>query len=298
MKYINSKPLQEGDMIGLVSPSSPFIPGTIECGIKLLEKNGFKVKFGNHINNSDRFLAGKDEDRAKDIMDFFKAPDIKAIIATRGGQGSQRILPLLNYDVIRAHPKRLVGFSDTTALQLGLLKNVGLVTYTGFTLTIKPNELVEKTLIACLFGKTYQIKDGKTVCAGIVTGPLVGGNLTLLTTLMGTPYQPNFKGSILLLEDVGIEPYNVDRMFSHLDLAGVFDQVSGVIIGQFENCIDKNASQSHCTVEDVIHEWSMRLSVPCISDFPYGHGNRNSVLPIGGTITLDADKATITIHEQ
>lgn len=119
---INPASLKKGDSIGLITPSSPLMPGDLEQGVRFLEQLGFKIKLGNHINEADRFLAGKDENRAKDIMDFFQDKAVKAIIAIRGGQGSQRLLPLLDYKIIRANPKILVGISDTTALQLGLLK--------------------------------------------------------------------------------------------------------------------------------------------------------------------------------
>jgi muramoyltetrapeptide carboxypeptidase len=288
--------LQKGDTIGLVSPSSSIKPGEIDLGIQFLEKNGFKIKLGDHINDVDRFLAGKDEDRAKDIMNFFKDPEIKAIIATSGGQGSQRLLPLLDYEIIAHNPKILVGFSDTTALQLGLLKKIDLISYTGFTLTLKRNSFVEETLFSCLLGKPYSITKGIIpVNPGNVEGKLVGGNLTLLTNLMGTPYQPNFKGNILLLEEVGVEPYNVDGMFSQLDLAGVFDQISGIIIGEFENCTGHESSGEQGSVEDVINEWTSRCKIPCIKNFPYGHGDRNCVLPLGGNIILNADNSSVTV---
>lgn len=289
-------PLQKGDSIGLISPSSPLLPGDMKSGVNFLEQSGFKIKQGNHIHDAERFLAGKDEDRAKDIMDFFRDPEIKAIIATRGGQGSQRLLPLLDYKIIRANPKILVGFSDTTALQLGLLKKAKLITYTGFTLTVARNALVERTLLACLSGKSYQVVEGVTAQSGMAEGPLVGGNLMILTHLMGTPYQPNFKDCILLIEDVGIEPYNVDGMFSQLDLAGVFDQVAGIIIGKFENCDSSCSNSQNGTVAEVIDEWTSRFKVPCIKDFPYGHGKQNCILPIGDNIIMDADNNSIIIN--
>ncbi len=145
-------------------------------------------------------------DRANDLMNFFKDPEIKTIIATRGGQSSQRLLPLLDYDLIKRNPKQLIGFSDTTALQLGLFKISGLITYTGYTLTVNLSPLVKKTLMSCLLNNNYQIFRGVTVYPGVSKGSLLGGNLTLLTNLMGTPYFPEFNESILLLEDVGIEP--------------------------------------------------------------------------------------------
>lgn len=295
-KVIKANSLQKGDTIGLVSPSSPIKPGEIDLGIQFLKKNGFKIKLGKHINDADRFLAGKDEDRAKDIMDFFKDPEVKAIVATSGGQGSQRLLPLLDYELISKNPKILVGFSDTTALQLGILKKIGLISYTGFTLTLPMRSLMQETLLSCLLGRSYSITEGiMSVNPGRVEGKLVGGNLTILTNLMGTPYQPEFAGNILLLEDVGIEPYNADGMFSQLDLAGVFDQVSGIIIGEFEKCIGHESSGAQGTVDEVINEWTARYKVPCIKNFPYGHGKRNCILPLGGNIILDVDNRTLTI---
>ncbi|ASQ46529.1 S66 peptidase family protein [Legionella clemsonensis] len=228
-------------------------------------------------------------------MDFFKDPEIKGIIATRGGQGSQRLLPLLDYHAITENPKILVGFSDTTALQLGILKMTGLVSYTGFTLTTKSNQFIKKTLLSCLFDEQYCITEGEGVNPGIVEAAIVGGNLSLLTSLIGTPYQPDFEGNILLLEDVAVEPFNIDRMLSHLELAGVFGKISGLIFGQFEDCVS-NFDNRDGTIDEVISEWSMRSKVPCIKNFPYGHGDKNCVLPIGKKVTLDAGVNSVTIY--
>ena len=287
--------LKVGDTIGIVSPSSPASENEIKSGIKFLKENGFNVKYGAHIFSSERFLAGKDSERASDLMDFFGDPEIKAIIATRGGQGSQRLLPLLDYDLIKRNPKKLIGFSDTTALQLGLFKMSSLISYTGYTLTVHHSRLVEKTLMSALLNEKYKISKGTTVYSGTCQGILLGGNLTILTNLMGTPYLPNFQNRILLLEDVGVEPYNIDGMLSQLHLAGIFNQVSGVIFGKFEQCKAKKAHQGQGTVDEVIDEWSSRLKVPCIKNFTYGHGRQNCILPIGGNITLDADNSLVEI---
>ncbi|HAT8814355.1 TPA: LD-carboxypeptidase [Legionella pneumophila subsp. pneumophila] len=288
MKILCPAPLQKGDIVGLISPSSPIMEQDIEAGVHLLKLNGFKVKYAKHMFASERFLAGKDSERANDVMDFFKDSEVKAIIATRGGQGSQRILPFLDYELIKRNPKQLFGFSDTTALQLGLFKNSGLVSYTGFTLTIHLSTQVKKTLLSSLLGQEYIISKGIKVHAGVSRGPLLGGNLTLMTNLMGTPYLPSFKESILLVE--------IDGMLSQLDLAGIFDEVSGVIFGTFEHCKSKNSHQHDGTVEDVINEWASKLKVPCIKEFPYGHGKQNCILPIGKVVTLDADNACVTIQ--
>jgi muramoyltetrapeptide carboxypeptidase len=292
-------PLKPGDTIGLITPSSPMMPGRLEAAISYLEQKGFKVKLGAHLSDGYRFLAGSDEQRAQDLMDFYSDKNVKVIMATGGGYGSQRILPFLDYDVIRANPKMVTGFSDTTALQLGLFKKASAVSCTGFVFSDVedglPNPLIEQTLFACLKGESFEINEGQTVHTGSAKGILVGGNLECWVGLMGTAYEPEVTNSILLLEDVGAEPYQVDCRLSQFDLAGIFDKVSGVVFGQFERCKAKYFPDRDGTVEDVIDEWSARIKVPCIKNFPYGHRPRRCVVPIGKEVILDADKTTLTI---
>ena len=299
MEYITPPHLVRGDTIGLIAPSSPLQPGRIEKGTRYLEQKGFKIKLGKHLNDAERFLAGKDEDRAADIMNFFLDTEVKAIMATAGGYGSQRLLPLLDFDIIRKHPKILTGFSDTTALQLGLLKKAGLISYSGFTFrdTDVPevNSLLDKSLTACLKGEALKVEGGIPVKPGIAKGPLIGGNLECIVALMGTPYQPDFKDSIILIEDVFAEPFQTDCRLSQLYLAGVFNQVAGVIFGTFEQCIARHNPERDGTIDDVITEWSSRMSVPCLKNFPYGHIEKRCVLPIGGSIELDADNGCVTL---
>ncbi len=299
MKIICPPPLKLGDTIGLVTPSSPMQEGRLELGITYLESKGFKVKAGPHVHDADRFLAGKDCDRAKDIMDFFCDESVKAIMATGGGYGAQRILPFLDIDKIRANPKWVTGFSDTTALQLGLLARAGIASCTGFIfrdLDGQPlDALIEKTLMACLFGESYQINEGTLVISGKAEGSLVGGNLGCLVALMGTPYQPNFKDCVLLIEEVWAEPYKIDSMLSQLELAGVFGQITGLIWGQFERCDAHHFPDRDGTVDDIIDEWSKRVQVPCIKEFPYSHRDRRCVLPIGKKVLLDADTCVLSV---
>lgn len=299
MTYIIPHPVKKGDTIGLITPSSPLMPGRLEAGIVYLEQNGFKVKVGRHNRDALRFLAGRDEDRAQDVMDFFKDPEVKAMIATGGGYGSQRILPYLDYDLIRANPKMVIGLSDTTALHMGLL-NAGLACFTGFTMgdvvegDILP--LHENTLLSCLMGEAYEITAGSALYPGKVTAPLVGGNLDLVATLIGTPYQPNFKGAILLLEEVRTEPYKIDCCLSQLHLAGILQQAVGIVFGKFEQCQAEYHPDRDGTVDNILEEWSARLKIPCLKDFPYGHSATRSVLPLGKNVTLDVDQSRITIE--
>jgi muramoyltetrapeptide carboxypeptidase len=292
-------PLKTGDTIGLITPSSPMQDGRLELGIHYLEKKGFKTKVGQYVHKADRFLAGKDEERAQDIMDFFCDPQINAIMATGGGYGSQRILPFLDMKKIKANPKWLVGFSDTTALQLGILSQAGIASCTGFTFRDleKPilDPFVEKTLMTCLMRQFFEINEGVSIVPGIVQGSLIGGNLDCLCALIGTPYQPNFKKSILLIEEVWAEPYKIDGMLSQLELAGIFHDVAGIIWGSFEQCDAHHFSDRDGTVNDIISEWSRRIAVPSIKDFPYGHQNRRCVLPLGGEVLLDAENVILKI---
>lgn len=292
MNYIIPNPLQKGDTIGLIAPSSPPQPGRLEVGMQYLKNLGFSVKVGRHLHKADRFLAGSDEHRALDIMEFIIDPEVKAIIAIAGGYGSQRVLPLLDFELIKKNPKIITGFSDTTALQLGLLKKSGLVSYSGFTFrdVDKPDidSLLQETLISMLTDNSVTLSEGIVIHEGKVQAPLIGGNLECMMALMGTPFQPDYCGSILLIEDVFSEPMQTDSRLSQLYSAGIFDQAAGVIFGIFQDCIARNNPERDGTIEDVITEWSKKIKVPAIKAFPYGHIDRRCMLPIGKEIVLDA----------
>ena len=303
MSYTIPPHLKKGATLGIYAPASPMLVGRLEAGIPYLEKLGFRVKLGKHIRQTNRFMAGTDEQRAQDINDFFQDPEVDGLLATGGGYGVQRLLPLLDYRLIRNHPKPLVGFSDITGLNLALLKKAGLVSYTGFTLAdtqqdgkaCQPDSLIETTLTNLLFGKSYEVTGGTSVKPGQVEGYLIGGNSDLIVALHGTPYQPDYKNCILLIEEVRLEPYKVDAMLSHLWLTGLFEQVAGVIFGQFENCIAKNFPERDGTVNDVIKEWASKMSVPCIKDFPFGHGAKRCCLPIGSRVILDGNTGKLFV---
>lgn len=291
--------LNPGDTIGLISPSSPLRPGRLELGARYLQSKGFQVKTGKHLHDAERFLAGKDKDRAQDIMDFFQDDSVHAIMATCGGYGSQRLLSFLDFEYIRKHPKLLTGFSDTTALQLALQTQCGLVTASGFTFRDLeqegPDPLIDQTLMACLHNQSFSIHEGESAISGKAQGILIGGTLSLLTALMGTPFQPSFQGAILLIEEVFAEPFQVDSMLSQLELAGVFKQISGVILGQFVFCEPKENPERDGSIAEVIAEWVQRIQIPCLINFPYGHGNRRCVLPLGKEVVLNTDEVSLQV---
>lgn len=294
------KPIAKGATIGLITPSSPLFPGRLEASVSFFEAKGYKVKIGKHNKKADRFLAGTDEQRAEDIMNFFNDSEVDLLIVTGGGAGSIRTLPLLDYDLIKKNPKPIIGFSDTTSLQLGIYSQTNLQSYTGFTCKDVAEQtsldpLIEDGFFNCLMRNNYRVSGGKTVNAGNVTAPLIGGNLMCLLYLIGTPFQPDFKNKIFFFEEIWSEPYVMDGMLSQLYLAGIFDEVAGVVIGTFKNCESNIHPDRDGSSDDVINDWCRKIKVPCIRNFPYGHGDSRCVLPIGQMATLDATRCHVNI---
>jgi len=305
--------LNHGDTIGIVAPASaPIDAKAIDRSVKVLQSLGFKVKLGKHLRKKQGFLAGSDEERLGDLMSMFRDPEVKAILCVRGGYGTARLLPLLDYKVIRANPKIFVGYSDITSLHCAFLKKANLVTFHGpmlhsdfckkdmpdFTLQSFLNTLTQPYAAGSIC-KTYHGKIS-VLRRGKASGRLLGGNISLLCTTLGTPYQPSFKKKILFLEDLDEAPYRFDRMLTHLLNAGVLQQVAGVAVGLNRNCIDpqaKKRKQYWQTVEDVLKERLAPLKVPVVAGLPCGHVPLNATLPMGVQAELDGTNGDLTILE-
>ena len=288
--------------VGLITPSSPLFPGRLEATIYYFESLGLKVRPGKHNKKADRFLAGSDQGRAEDIMSFFADKLIDALVVTGVGAGSIRTLNHLEHDVIKQNPKPIIGFIDTTALQLGIYAKTGNINYMGFTGkdVAETNDslppLLNQTFLNCINNKNFSIQEGEMISPGSISAPLVGGNLMCLANLIGTPYQPDFSNKILFIEDVWAEPYMIDGRLDHLNKAGVYKEIGGLIFGTIVNCDAKHFPNRDGTVDDVIHDWFYNIKLPCIKDFPYGHIDNRCVLPIGQWATLNADDASLSIH--
>lgn len=277
-------PLPAGATVGLVSPASPLPAGSLDKAAARLESLGFRVRLSPGIYAQERFLAGDDRLRAAELNAFFEDDSIDAVFASRGGYGTQRILDRIDYALIRRKPKPFVGLSDTTALQNALLARCGLVSYSGFlpysdagTGQIPP--VTEMSLLAALNHEDQSFA-GETLCPGEASGPLIGGCLTLVSGLLGTPCFPDPEGAVLVLEDVGEDPYRIDRMLAHLELAGVFRQAAAVVFGEFYKCVSKDPADG--TIDDVLNEWGRRIGKPVLRNIPYGHQPNHVVLPLGG----------------
>ncbi len=298
--------LAKGDTITIVAPASPPLkPGVIHEAIARLTKYGFKIKPGRFLRERDGYLAGSDEQRAADINAAFADPEVKGVFCLRGGYGSCRILPLLDYAAIRANPKVFLGYSDITAMHLAILVKSRLVTFHGSNASsaFEPANFAscERMLMAdrrtpgdgVLFERNRARKGIKTIVPGRAKGRLIGGNFTCLLRLIGTPWEPDFRGAILFLEDTGEKAYRIDGMFTHLRLAGLLGQIGGLVLGQFDYDSDK---REQARIAEVLPREAKRLGVPCVTGAPIGHFSGQVILPQGVDAELDADAGRLSFR--
>lgn len=289
--------LHQGDKVGIISPSSCLEDNNIDAGLDYLRQCGLQPVLGRHVYDAYRYMGGTDEQRAADIMNFFADTQIKALFCTRGGAGSLRILPHLNYDIIKNNPKPIFGLSDSTALQNGIYAQTQNISYSGFLLLYdfrngNINPMQHNDLQQIFAGKNLTLSSGETVTDGESEGILIGGNLYALNTLCGTPYFPDLSGKILLLEDIGIKSYQLDIMLRQLKMQKGFSKLKGLIFGQYENI--RIADECDGTIDDNIHFFCEELSIPAIKNFAYGHIPARHILPIGLPVKMNARKCTVS----
>ena len=294
-KLIVPQRLSEGDTVGIVAPASPFDRELFYQGIAELHAMGYRTSIPPELFLANGYLAGSDFQRAQLVNRFFADSSIKAVFCAKGGFGSIRILPLLDYAVIRKHPKIFLGFSDITALLVVVYLKCNLVTYHGPIITTLGNsdQKSKDALTAALSSdENIEIKTSKgvTLQSGSVSGPVLAGNLTTLCHLVGTPYEPRFKGNILLLEDRGEAPYRLDRMMSQMKLAGCFEGLAGLALGYFKDCGQEK--EIHRIVKDIFADHPL----PILAGLDFGHGPSNITIPIGLEATLDADRHALVFQ--
>ncbi len=286
-------------LIHIVAPASPADESVKQPIIDFFADLGFETKFGAHAFKAERFMAGSDDDRAADLNAAFADPETDIVMALRGGYGSPRILDKIDYRQIAKNKKPFFGFSDITALQMALYAHCELPSYTGFNADFALKNIsagLVETLKACLNKEPMTVENLTCVSKGIATGTVLGGTLSMLTGLIGTPYLPNFTGSILVIEDVHEEPYRVDRMLTQARLSGVFNQVNGVVLCAFDRCTAKDKADG--TIDDVLTEHFGKLKIPVVRDFPYNHTLNHIVFPIGQTATLNANEGFLEFEAQ
>lgn len=299
--------LKLGDTIGLIAPSSPTSKENVEKAKAKLTQMGFKVKMGKSPYEKYGYLSGTDEIRANDINEMFKDKEVDGIICLRGGYGTPRILELLDYDVIKNNPKVFVGYSDITALHIAFTQISGLVTYHGPMVTsdmigdfsdFSKDNLFRAIMNTEPIGKISNPEGEEiiTINGGVVEGSIIGGNLSLIVDTIGTPYEIDLKDKILFIEEVGEEPYNIDRMLNQLRLSGKLKEAKGIILGDFNNCESEKHDES-LTLEQVINDQIKPIGKPTIYNLKAGHCEPMVTLPFGVKASLDADKKELIILE-
>lgn len=305
-------PLNPGDTIALVSPSGMTVdPFSLQVEKESMEALGLKVKLMPHAGARHGHLAGTDDERAGDFNAAFADREVKAVICTRGGSGAARILPLLDYALIRRNPKVMLGFSDITALHCALNARAGLVTFHGPGGASSWNRFNADQFRRVFFARElmqYRNDDDKgdelvqranrtvTLHGGKAQGELVGGNLAVLTALAGSPYLPDFAGKVLFLEDVSEAPYRVDRMFSTLKLMGALDRIAGFIFGECTDCKPGDGYGS-LSLPEILEHYIAPLKVPAYRGAMIGHIRQQFIVPVGGRVALDADAGTFRMLE-
>jgi muramoyltetrapeptide carboxypeptidase len=306
--------LRSGDTVALIAPASaPEDARAIDRSVALLEAKGFRVKLGRNARKRLGYLAGTDRERAGDLMTAFADRHVKGIFCLRGGYGTARLLPLLDYRVIGANPKVFVGFSDITSLHCAFVEKANLLTFHGpmvASYLIKKDfpryssewlfKMITEPIAPASIRRGYSGRTVKILRRGKAAGRLIGGNLSVLCALIGTPYEPEFRGRILYLEELEEKPYRVDRMLTHLAHAGVFQKVAGVAVGVCIDCEDPKASRARIfrqSLEHVLHDRLGSLNVPVVIGLPFGHGPHNATLPVGGRAVLDAEKGDLILTE-
>jgi muramoyltetrapeptide carboxypeptidase len=309
---LRAKRLGPGSTVMLVAPASNVEEDVaIEASAELLESLGFRVKLGPNLFRRNQYLAGTDAERAADLNGAFRDPEVEGIVCLRGGYGSARILPLLDYDALRRHPKVILGYSDITAILNAVYAKTGLITFHGpiaatnltpyalaafdavLTKPEAPVALAAPPAFEAVRGQVRREDRLQTFQPGVAEGVLVGGNLSLVASLLGSPYLPDFQGKILFLEDVYEAPYSIDRMLTQLWLGGVLEQVAGLVFGKFTDAEDSNNTFS---VETVLRE-RCPPGKPCLRGVMIGHIDDQAVVPVGARVRLDADAQRLTLLE-
>jgi muramoyltetrapeptide carboxypeptidase len=301
--------LRPGDTVGVIAPASA--AGSEDTSARAewwLRGMGLVPKIAPGADGRFGYLAGTDADRASDLNAMYADPEVRAVFALRGGWGSARILPLLDWALIRRNPKLLIGYSDVTALHLAFAARAGYPTIHGGNAASSWRPESWESLWRLAFAADRPVlggaaseaatgRTGRTIHGGIARGRLLGGNLTILSTLMGTGWLPSFKGAILFVEDVNEAEYRVDRMFQQLRLAGLLGELAGIVFGQCTSCRTIEPDYKGFTLDEVIDQYLTPLGIPAFTGANIGHVANQLSLPSGAQVEMNADARTLRVME-
>lgn len=294
---MNIKPprLKQGEEIGIIAPAGPVTRSEIQPGIDLLESFGYRAVPAPHLYDREGYLAGDDICRLGDLHSTFRNGGIKAVFCARGGYGTLRLLDKINFDLIQRNPKIILGYSDITTLLLAIYKETGLITFHGPVVRELPENggrALKAFLELVSTDKSPTLKlDGTALREGKGSGRLLGGNLSLICHMIGTPFMPSTKGAILFIEDREEPLYRIDRMLTYLRLSGLIENLAGLVAGSFEDC------GGEISINRLLLEAVSGVDIPVVCGLPVGHGLENIPVPLGVRATLDTEKMTLSIME-
>ncbi len=296
-------PLKPNDCIAVIAPAGPASAELLRAGIEFLESKGFRVLEGCHVREQDGYCAGTERQRCDDLNAMLADRDVRGILFARGGYGTMHLLDSIHTDLLVSDPIVLVGMSDVTALQLSLYKRCNLVTFSGPMIAGQVAQGLDRISEASFMAALTQPlekrnlwpdeSDGiRVLRPGRASGVLLGGCLSLVTALLGTPHLPDFDGAILFLEDVNEPAYRLDRMLTQLHLSGILKRIHGVLLGYF---LDSQNGDLTETVERIIMKYVDDETIPIVSGIPHGHALPNITLPMGARVTLDTDSGSLVV---
>jgi muramoyltetrapeptide carboxypeptidase len=295
--------LEKGDTVGIIAPSSPPNLENLQKALPFIEGLGLKIKMGKSVEAKHGYLAGSDDDRLSDLHSMFEDPEIKGIICAGGGFGAARYTDRIDFGMIKENPKVFWGYSDITFLHTAIGQYADLVTFHGPMLAsdVGKDEFHERSgrMFGQLFGPfelhySEEVAPLTALVGGAGEGELVGGNLSLIRSAIGTKFELDTKGKILLIEDIDEEPYQVDEMLNQLRMARKFEEVAGIVIGDFKNAEPKKREKS-LTLDEVFDDYFKELKVPVVKGFKIGHCEPHFSVPLGAKARLDADALTLTV---
>ncbi|QWU44234.1 LD-carboxypeptidase [Bacillus sp. NP247] len=296
MIYPNA--LKKGDTVMIIAPSGPPTLENVLKGVNVLQEMGLSVTIGKSVYEKYGYLAGSDQVRLDDIHEAFTNTEVKAVFCVRGGYGSARLLPYIQYEIIQRNPKIFWGYSDITALHTAFSRYAELVTFHGpmieelgkgiDSLSLSSFNQLFHPYSSILYASECIVPSS----ACTATGTLVGGNLAVLTSVIGSPYEISTANTLLLLEDIGEEPYRIDRMLNQLLLSGKFNECNGVI---FSSCHDCNPSKPSQSLQTILYEYFMPYDIPVLFGLPIGHISPNIGIPLGATATINTNNKTLSI---
>lgn len=302
---IKPRSLKANDTIAIVSPASSEQPERFDAANESISKLGFRVVEAAHARGKWNYFAGTDEDRVEDFNKALNDESVNAVFAARGGYGCTRLLPLIDYEACRLHPKVILGGSDMTAILWAIHQKTGLVTFFG-PMALQINTGMDKfsegilwrALKGRLVGSVTYPAGYHPLCIrrGAAKGKLIGGCLSLMVSLLGTEYFGEVEGRILFLEEVGEKPYRIDRMLTQLRNAWVFDRISGLLLGDFKDCWEEE--RDSFTLEEILNQILPQRDLPVMAGLPFGHGAVNMTLPLGVEVEMEADSGRLAFLEE